>query len=163
VRHERTAVLLAWAAAAALLLSSAGRSWGLGPADGLGERAAVTGPASVRAVGVAALAAAAVLPLLRGRGRRLLGALGMLLGGLGVAAAVAGRPVQPDAWSLAAVVAAALVAACGTLVLVRAPRWPQAGTRFERSGAGPTATAGGEAARSREVWDALDRGEDPTR
>jgi Tryptophan-associated transmembrane protein (Trp_oprn_chp) len=163
MRHERTVVLLGWAAAAALLLSSAGRTWGLGPTDGLGARPEVTGPPSVRAVGVAALAAAAVLPLLRGRGRRLLGVLGLVLGGFGVAAAVAGRPAQPGAWPQLAVGAGALLTACGALVLLRAPRWPQAGARFEPPGAGSSATPGGEAARSRDAWDALDRGEDPTR
>ncbi|MFS8522148.1 MAG: Trp biosynthesis-associated membrane protein [Micromonosporaceae bacterium] len=134
----------------------------------------------------AALAAAAALPAVRGHARRGLGGLLAVAGAaMAVAAGVAGvRAGSPAGWPALATVGAAAVAAAGGLALTASGDWPALGARYERRGAAPPdrgATApdglnrtardghGGSApdggtfaGRERQLWEALDRGEDPT-
>lgn len=74
---------------------------------------------------------------------------------------------------LVALAAAVLAVATGALTAVRSRRWPALGSRYDAPAptarASPTGTPGPPAgptkatpASDREVWDALDRGEDPT-
>jgi membrane protease YdiL (CAAX protease family) len=62
-----------------------------------------------------------------------------------------GRVLVGLALAVAAVVA-------GGWIAVRGPRWPSMGRRYERTPQPPPA----ERLTSRETWDALDRGDDPT-
>ncbi len=184
-------VLLLLLAAGALLVAAGGVRWGVAAwQDGLGRTTEldVDGAALLPVLTVAGwLLLAALLALLAGRTalRRLVGVLvavlgvGVLVGVVGllvgkqtpqariIALADAGQqtvqvtvsaigPVLASAGALAAVVA-------GVLTVRQSQRWPKMGSRYERGaqlGAGPPASS--EAARPEELWDALDRGEDPT-
>jgi Tryptophan-associated transmembrane protein (Trp_oprn_chp). len=149
-----------------------------------GELAAVLGPAAL-----AALAAVVAVLAARGPWRRLIGVVVALCGAavaLGVWAglrqetvldAAAGRSALSAAgdatWRAAA--AWPVLAAAGGLVLVaggafaaaRAGRWPGMSDRYERRGGGrggravPAARTAGPG-RERELWDAIDQGDDPT-
>lgn len=69
---------------------------------------------------------------------------------------VAGTP-----WPLVTSAAGALVAAGGVLISLRGPRWAGLGRRFESSASAPAPAEPGPG--ERRIWDALDRGEDPSR
>jgi hypothetical protein len=60
------------------------------------------------------------------------------------------------AWAAVSVIGGILAAAGALLVLVRGGRWPALGSAYEAPGKKPV-HAGAQG-----VWDALDRGEDPT-
>lgn len=113
-----------------------------------------------------------VLLLLAGLGAVVLAAQ-VLTGGAGGAAAT--EPVReaggvgfagpPDltGWPLAAAVGGLLLALSGAVVAVRGPRWAALSRRYET----PAVRAEQEAPapsepNERELWEALDRGEDPT-
>jgi uncharacterized membrane protein (TIGR02234 family) len=94
----------------------------------------------------------------------------------GRSAGVSGPPAAVTAWIWPALGAAALVAAAGVAAVLRARTWPAPGRRFEspeaavRTGEGRGTTAGGPGAGGVRgqgdaigAWDALSRGEDPTR
>lgn len=90
--------------------------------------------------------------------------------------------VGHGAWPLLAALGGALVAVGGALAVLHGRRWPAMSSRYERStgraggSPGPSARPGGPGAVSpgerpgeqppasggKELWDALDRGEDPT-
>jgi Tryptophan-associated transmembrane protein (Trp_oprn_chp) len=108
------------------------------------------------ALAVVGLAGAGALLATRAAARRAIGVL-LLLVGLGVAAgagyaATAHDDVRP-VWPVLCVVGGAVAAAVGVAAAARGQRWPAMGGRYERAAARPAATS---------VWDALDRGEDPT-
>ena len=67
---------------------------------------------------------------------------------------------------LLALAAAALAVFTGALTALRSRRWPALGARYDAPGdagrEGPAARPVTTAGSDREVWDALDRGEDPT-
>ena len=71
-------------------------------------------------------------------------------------------------WPLVALAAGCVSALAGLLVTVRGRRWPGLGTRYEAPGAAPAAAAATPAAATdpvradRQLWEALDRGDDPT-
>lgn len=155
MRSRLAAVVLGWAAGGALLALAAAQPWSATPAADLAPAEPVAGPGAARAVGVAALAAAAALPLLRATGRRVLGGIGVLLGAAGVATVLDGWPAPAPAWPWLALAGGVLVAVAGALTVARAGSWPGTGTRFERG-------ARTDGAAPRDAWDALDRGEDPT-
>jgi hypothetical protein len=82
-----------------------------------------------------------------------LGGLLVLTGGAiaaGALTVIGGWPVLTAAGGLA-------VAAVGALTIARGGRWPAMGARYERP-----AQRGQPAARPEQLWEALDRGEDPT-
>jgi hypothetical protein len=93
----------------------------------------------------------------------------------GRSAGVAGPPAGVTAWVWPALAGAALAAVGGGAGLLRARTWPAPGRRFESpgatvpAGAPGTTGAGGRPEQVRGqgdaigAWDALSRGEDPTR
>jgi uncharacterized membrane protein (TIGR02234 family) len=62
-------------------------------------------------------------------------------------------------WMIAALIGSVLMALAGLLTVARAGAWPVMGKRYERAGGGSKPAA---AATDRTLWDAMDRGEDPT-
>jgi uncharacterized membrane protein (TIGR02234 family) len=193
--RSRLLTALGALAGAGLLLGLAGRPWvtrvvsdvpGVPLVSASGDRVVPAAPALALVA-----AAAAVALLVTGRVGRRLAAVVLLLAGLGAGAAVvsvladpgaavagavasatgrsgaAGPPAAVTGWLWPALAAALLVTACGVVGLVRAPRWPAPGRRFEApaaAGAAPGApapVAGKDDAIG--AWDALSRGEDPTR
>jgi uncharacterized membrane protein (TIGR02234 family) len=153
-------------------------------------RASTTGAAHepwLVGLALVALAGAGALLATRGLPRRLLGALLALVGAGVAAGAVIGRSgLDPGAagagatvWPIACVVGGALVVLGGLVAARHGHRWPAMGSRYERrpappadptGKARPAATAGlhndgepaGDRVDTRAVWDALDRGVDPT-
>ncbi|HWG93115.1 MAG TPA: Trp biosynthesis-associated membrane protein [Mycobacteriales bacterium] len=177
-RGLAAAVLLVLLGASLLLVSTAG-AWStgtVGAAPPLPD-VAVEAPApdAVRPLGLVALAGAAALLAVRGRGRQVVG--GVLLLTAFAAGAVTGpaledpRGALPEAADasatarpLLALAGSSLVVTGGALAALHGARWPGPSRRYERapaSGAGrPLPDPGTDAAGA---WDALDRGEDPTR
>jgi uncharacterized membrane protein (TIGR02234 family) len=128
-----------------------------------------------RVLGFVGLAGVAALPAARGLGRT---AVGVLLAAAGVglaldlvralsdpAAAVGrGEPLhdvhlsaglQLGGWPYVALLGGVLITAAGLLVVVRGRRWEALSPRYDAPTAKPPP---GESS----LWDALDRGEDPT-
>ncbi|BAL86783.1 putative membrane protein [Actinoplanes missouriensis 431] len=117
---------------------------------------------------VVALAGTGALLATRGRVRRGLGVLLALIGVGIVAGGVLAR-VTLDAgeagaaaaiWPVACVLGGAAVAAGGVLAARHGHLWSAMSARYERSSAPPPQPD--VSADSRTLWDALDRGEDPT-
>lgn len=119
-----------------------------------------------------ALAGAGALLATRGTVRRVLGGL-LVLAGAGVAAgtvaAWTGATLEP-VWPVVTVLGGVAVLVGGVLAVRHGHRWAAMSSRYDRKPAtttGPVAAA--EPAQpqsvpdSRAFWDALDRGEDPTR
>lgn len=179
-RRELGTVVLLVLAGAVLLLVSTGGTWVSGvqaqpeplpasPVEVSGAEAA--GP--VRALGLVVLAAVPALAATRRTGRTVVGVL-LVLGGVaaGVAAArvladpvavldVDATEVGTSSRPLLAVAGAVVTAVAGGVVTARGRRWAALSRRYEapaNRAAEPVRT--GEAP---ELWDALDRGEDPTR
>jgi Tryptophan-associated transmembrane protein (Trp_oprn_chp) len=76
--------------------------------------------------------------------------------------AIRAREQRATAWPWLAVVGGLVSAGCGAVGLTRAGRWPGPARRYEaapESGAGPAAGAD----TALDDWNALSRGEDPTR
>jgi uncharacterized membrane protein (TIGR02234 family) len=173
-------------AGASLALFALSRVWSvqLTARPGLSDlRTARTGGAELPwlpALALVALAGAGALLATRGVARR---AVGVLLAVVGVAMAVgavaARAGLDPGAagpgatlWPVACVLGAAAVTLGGWWAVRHGHRWPAMGARYERRTVG-RATAAGAApagqtpvdqprADTRDAWDALDRGEDPT-
>lgn len=186
-REPVVAVLLDLAGAALVLLA-AGRPW----ARALLERPplpAVAVAASGRSVapvaaalGLVGLAGVVAILATRGAGRLVTGVLLVLAGAWVVAASVAveldpSAALRPSAervsgvqgvtvegirvttWPRVCLVGGALLSAAGVLTAVRGRRWAALSERYEAPGADrPVAPAA-----PAELWNALDRGEDPTR
>jgi hypothetical protein len=139
-------------------------------------------------LGWVALAGAGALIALRGRWRRAVGGLLVAVGAGLVAGAGAGvTGPGGGVWPAWCAVGGVAVAAAGVLAVWRGRRWPAMGARYERAGSrksgvpadqnghsGPTGrsaegTVGDtprgdtpEALSPEQIWQALDRGEDPT-
>lgn len=183
--RERTfgPTVLAGLAGSALLAVAGGRDWATATGDAAGVKieAAAKGADSaplVVALGLVALATWGVLLVVRGRLRRLVAVAGAAaaLGAL-VATALAFDATQTDAvdalrgrgltgdtatasltgWYFASLVAAALAATTFLVAVVRAPRWPAMGTRYDAPGA-----RAGQPRTEQDLWHALDEGHDPT-
>ena len=141
----------------------------------------------LRALGLVGLAGVPALAATRGRGRVLVGVLLLAVGAAVVAVVtrleltglrLLGRAIMSDpvreaggavgesgdltGWSLATALGGLVLALAGLLVAVRGRRWTALGRTYEAPAAGaPVAPAEGPAA-ERDLWAALDRGEDPT-
>lgn len=162
------ATIVTGLAAAGLALFAATRTWlvepGLRPAPLPPVPVARTGGSLVPALTASAVVGlAAVLALLATRGRARLVVAGVVIAsGAGtVAAALYGFCVYADvnAWPVVAGLGGLGLLAVGIRALRRSPDWPAMSTRYER-----TATTDDESPRdSAELWDAIDRGQDPTR
>lgn len=175
-------------AGAALVLLAAGRPWArtvLRQPPLPTVAAVVTGRSLaplVAALGLVALAGVTTVLATRGAGRLATGVL-LMLAGAGVIVAsvqvrlhlhdavrpaaerISGVPgataqqVRATAWPAVTVVGGVLVSAAGVLTAVRGGNWPALSARYDAPGGGsPAAPAEPEA-----IWEALDRGEDPTR
>ncbi|HEY8472971.1 MAG TPA: Trp biosynthesis-associated membrane protein [Natronosporangium sp.] len=118
------------------------------------------------AVGWVALAGAGALLALRGTARRLLGGL-LLVAGVVI---VPGALTVAGGWPVVAAVGGLAVAAAGAVTVLRSGRWPAMGARYERPAHSATAghpDPGGQPDTTEQpdpaqLWQALDRGEDPT-
>jgi uncharacterized membrane protein (TIGR02234 family) len=116
---------------------------------------------------VVALAGTGALLATRGVARRVLGAVLVLTGaGVVVGAVLARAGIDPDAagpagsvWPIACAAGGAAVVAAGVLAARHGHRWSAMSSRYERR---PAAAAPTEVSAGRDLWDALDRGEDPT-
>jgi hypothetical protein len=165
-RRGLTVAVLVCAAASALALLAASRVWG----EVLTVRPAPLPPVVTRrtgasfapwltALGAVGLAGAGALLATRGVVRTI---VGFVIVACGLGTVVVGLlPLGQGAAALWPVVCAAaglLVAATGVVTIRRGATWPAMGARFER----PAAPAERKPASQAELWDALDRGEDPT-
>lgn len=191
-RELATAVLLCLAGASLVLLGAgrAWTTVDL-PAGPLTGGSVVPLPGSalvpgVRALGLVGLAGVVALAATRRTGRVVVGVL-LLLGGAGVVAAALGpdltaaslrsdqvaasgavgpaAPVTTTAWPAVTALGGLVLALAGLLTVLRGRSWPALGARYEppAGGAGrsgPPSAAGAPTERS--LWEALDRGEDPT-
>jgi uncharacterized membrane protein (TIGR02234 family) len=127
-----------------------------------------------RALALLGLAAAAAVPATRRLGRVVVGVL-VLAAGVGIIAVVGRALADPDAamrragpfvdvhvtsgvhlggWPYVAIVGAVLLVLAGLLVVVRGRHWTSMSARYDA----PVARPAGEGS----LWEALDRGEDPT-
>jgi hypothetical protein len=171
-RRELTTTVVACALGAALSLWVAGRTWRAAtgkrpfplPDDELTGTELVPWLPAVALVG---LAGAGALLAVRGRARALLGlllaAVGLLLAvaaGYGVAIADGGYVAFPLLLGLGGL----LVGYAGVRAFRRGASWPGLGSRYERPVAEPVeyVERSGPSRSDVAMWDALDRGEDPT-
>lgn len=127
--------------------------------------------AGVQALGLVGLAGVVAIAATRRWGRVVVGVL-LALAGLGVVLASAAVDVVAEAgrvadgevgltpWRAVTVGGGVLLLAAGVLVAVRGRGWAWLGRRYEPPVADPVAPA--PAAPERALWEALDRGEDPT-
>lgn len=169
-RHrDRSVAVAACAAGAGLALLAVSRIWVretvVRPAPLPPLHATHTGSGLapwLPALALVALAGSGALLATRGAARYLVGAL-LVVAGAGLAAGTAGAlPASgrlDPAWPVVTVLGGLLVAAAGVLTVVRGRSWPGMSARYERR---PT-TGTGETATGVQVWEALDRGDDPTR
>ncbi|MEV1287593.1 Trp biosynthesis-associated membrane protein [Micromonospora sp. NPDC049679] len=184
-RRALTYALLFCLAGAGLALYAATRTWAVEvtvrPAPLPGLRTARTGGSLLPwlpALAVVGLAGAGAVIATRGLTRRLVGMLLLLIGvgltaggGYGVLAVdPGGAGAGAAAWPTLCAVGGLLLAGGGLVTALRGQHWPSMGARYERPPArrdgvadGPVETSGRvEGAGTRQAWDALDRGEDPT-
>ena len=161
-----TIAVVVCAAASALVLLAASRVWG----EVTTVRPAPLPPTVVRrtgtslapwlpALGAVGLAGAGALIATRGVVRTVVG-IALTACGLGtvvVGLLPLGRGASP-LWPIACAFAGIFVAMVGATTVRWGRTWPAMGARFERP-AGPTKR---KPASQAELWDALDRGEDPT-
>jgi uncharacterized membrane protein (TIGR02234 family) len=169
-------------AGAGLAAVAGARQWATthGDAAGIKVDASVSGAESqplVAALALVALAAWGVVLVIRGRARRLVAGIGLAasVGALvgvvlgfsaaqddSVEAAVA-RGATSDTfqtsltvWYFLAGVGALLAVVAFTVAVVRAPRWPAMGTKYDAPSARP------KPATDEDMWRAIDEGRDPT-
>jgi uncharacterized membrane protein (TIGR02234 family) len=129
-----------------------------------------------RALGVVGLAGVAALPATRKSGRVLVGLL-IAAAGVGIVAVLARTMLDPAAaisradvkshayfaatpglgpWPYVALLGAVLLAVAGVLVVVRGRSWAAMSTRYDAPAERTSTTETSQ-------WEALDRGEDPTK
>ncbi len=190
-REKIVAALLA-AAGAGLILASDGRGWATATVTAPVRLSVQTSGSNLTslpyALGLAGLAGAVALFAVRRIGRYLVGAV-LLGAGAGTVAAVAtnlGRldsaqlartaeqtlgasaaqlgPVSNTAWPYVTLAGGVLVAFAGALTLVRGRSWTGLSNRYERntSAAASTPSPAADEQSARDLWDAINRGTDPT-
>lgn len=172
-RRGLTLAVVACAAAAGLALYAASRTWlveiELRAAPLPSITTARSGSSLVPALpalALVALAGAGGVLATRGRARL---AVGVLLALIGVAMAAAVVPIfgrdVATGWVLACAAAGLVVAFVGVLTVRQGRSWPSMGTKYERArgsdGGGGPAASDGRAETG--LWEAIDRGEDPTK
>jgi uncharacterized membrane protein (TIGR02234 family) len=167
------------AAAGAVLLVVAGRTWGSAVVEtAVGGRVAVSATGSdvtpaLPALGISLLVLAVAIIAARAWMRRLVGLVVVVVGGAALALAVTASddvatslmqqalaptttvPASTSGWAIAAAVAAGAAVVTGALTVLFGGAWPGLGSRYDA----PSARARDETA---SAWDALDRGDDPT-
>lgn len=169
-----------------LVLVAADREWALVDVAGTGllpaRELAVGGSdlaPGVRALGLVALAGVVAIPATKRWGRIVVGLLLALIG-VGVVAAaygvasdlftavqdsdavrnaggVQGESTRGTVWPYVCGLGGLAVAAAGFFVAARGRRWAALGQRYEAPAAAATRPPG-----ERDLWEALDRGDDPT-
>jgi MFS family permease len=161
-RRELTVTVLLCAVGALVELLAAGRPW----ARLHGAVATTSYPGShvaqaVRPLALVALAGAAALLATRRWGRIAVGLVIVAAGvGTAVAAVVAQAPhgsVDLPAWRVVTIVAAVPVVLAGAVAAARGYRWSVMSARYDAPGARQRVQDPDVA-----LWDALDRGDDPT-
>ncbi len=169
-RRQLTIAIAGCTAGAGLVLFAASRTWAVLTTD----RPAPLGPVEqprtgaslfgwLPALALVALAGAAALPATRRGGRlviaAVLAAAGAGIAATGVYAVTQGAVTQGAAagWPMSCVLGGLVVAAIGGFTAVRGHGWPAMGSRYDRAQARPHVGSDVQA------WDAIDRGEDPTR
>jgi hypothetical protein len=167
-RRGLALVVVVCAAAAVLVLVVVGRTWAVEvtprPAPLPELREEQTGGALrpwLPALGWVALAGAGALLATGGYARRAVGGL-LVLAGAGI---VAGSLTTGlGGWPVLAAVGGAAVAVAGALAIGYGRRWPAMGARYERAEpwSGSRTTADPSRRSPEQLWEALDRGEDPT-
>ncbi|WP_052424206.1 Trp biosynthesis-associated membrane protein [Nonomuraea candida] len=183
-RRELWVWLAGTALGCLLVLVAAGRAWVrvLQGADVAAPAGGDLSPA-LSPVALAGLAGVVAVLATKGLGRRLVGAL-LALCGLGAGAATwaaldgggvtawlreqnvlqgaAGIPWESaPLWPAVSAVGAALMLAGGVAAIVRGGRWAGMSARYDRGAAKPGGAAG-RPEDDKALWDALDRGDDPT-
>jgi uncharacterized membrane protein (TIGR02234 family) len=128
------------------------------------------------ALGLVGLAGVVALAATRRTGRRLVGAVLLITGGGVVAVALHAFgstlgetwPGQPGSavadltvWPLLTAAGGVLLFSAGALTVPYGGSWPELGQRYDAPGGAPAAAAPHEPT-ERGLWEALDRGEDPT-
>jgi hypothetical protein len=170
--------ILATAASAGAVLLAAGRTWGSATVTATGgtrQHVAVSGHdvlPSLTALGVALLVLAVAIVAARGVLRSLVGLVVVVVGGAllamaatsadDIAAALRGEafavtgpvPSSTSGWAVLVAVAGAVAVVAGAVTVLRGRGWPGLGSRYDA----PVRRPEGEAS----VWEALDRGDDPT-
>jgi len=187
-RRELTLTVVVALLGGVLAWVAAGRVWATGTAGEAPSTLQVwaTGndlSAAVTALGLTALAGALALLATRGPVRRLVGVLLMAVGVGVVVNAVTARsathaahilgekaaakglgtnavPAHTASWWLLAAAGGVVVALAGAAALARSATWPGMSSRYENAAAKPARSA--DAGSAKDLWDALDRGEDPT-
>ena len=186
-RGLRTAVLLCLVGAF-VVLATVGRVWTSAevPAGPLADARTVTRSGAdlvpgLRALGLVGLAGVVALAATRRVGRAVVGLVllatgaGVLLSVLTADVLTAARrldgladqvPVTTTAWAWATAAGGLLLTLAGLLTVVRGRSWPALGQRYEAPATpAPTAPASQEPTgplTEKGLWEALDRGEDPT-
>jgi uncharacterized membrane protein (TIGR02234 family) len=188
-RRELTITVLLALLGGIVAWVAAGRVWATGTAGEAPSTLPVSATgndlsAAVTALGLTALAGALALLATRQLPRRLVGGL-LAAAGLGIAVnAVGARGASHAAhvlgekaatkgfatsavaahsasWWLLAVVGGVLVTLAGVAAVARGGSWPGMSSRYENAAAPATARAA-DTGTAKDLWDALDRGEDPT-
>ncbi|AEV82701.1 hypothetical protein ACWT_1682 [Actinoplanes sp. SE50] len=172
-RRSHAASVLGCLAGAGLTLYAVTRTWSLtvehrpGLSDLSTGRTGADDQPWLIGLAVVALAGAGALLATRGVARRALGVL-LAAAGAGIAAgallARAGMPVGAAGagavvWAVTAVLGGLVVAAGGVLAARHGHEWAAMSARYERK---PQVSAVSAPDGNRAVWDALDRGDDPT-
>jgi MFS family permease len=157
-RRELTATVLLCAAGALVELLSVGRPWARVAARTY-TGSDVAG--AVRPLALVALAGTAALLATRRWGRIAVGVL-LVAAGVGAAVAAIGAGYPPsahhlEAWRIVTVIAAVPVALAGLAAAARGYRWSVMSARYDAPGARQRVQDPDVA-----LWDALDRGDDPT-
>jgi hypothetical protein len=174
-RRELTVAVVACAAGAGLVLLAASRTWSvtqvIRPAPQPPTHTARTGASIVPwldAVALVGLAGAGALLATRGRARTAVGVL-LLIAGAGVLAggidaAVTASHVRP-VWPALCLLGGVAICYSGLIAVLRGRGWPAMGRRYERPISEPVeyVERSGPSRSDVAMWDALDRGEDPTR
>ena len=166
-RAEMTAALCTIAATAGLVLLAASRPRATVEGQGGSLSGALDTPGAA-ALALVALAGAGALLLVRGWARTVIATL-LVVVAAGVVTTMATMPsdygwvsftdppaVSRSAWAWVGMGAGLLLGIAAAVAALRARRWPQPRRRYESSG--PSRPPGGA-----DPWEALDRGEDPTR
>ncbi|MEY9926124.1 putative membrane protein (TIGR02234 family) [Catenulispora sp. GP43] len=189
-RRELTLTVLLALLGGVLAWAAAGRPWAtatVGQAPNTLKVAASGNDlsAGVTALGLTALAGGLALFATQRLARRLVGVL-LIAAGVGAAvyafgergashashvlagkAAAKGYAVghvaaHTAAWWLLAAVGGVLVVLAGVATVIRGAAWPGMSSRYDNAATGKAAARAVGTGSSKDLWDALDRGEDPT-
>ena len=189
-RRELTVTVLIALLGGAIAWAAAGRPWAtatVGEAPNTLKVAASGNDlsAGVTALGLTALAGGLALFATQRLARRLVGVL-LIAAGIGAAVYAFGErgtshashvladkaaakgfaagsvSVHTASWWILAVLGGVLVALAGVCALVRGATWPGMSSRYENAASKQAAARAADTGSSKDLWDALDRGEDPT-